>query len=139
VPPYVLTSPSAPDGTPPASPVPVDPEPAPEVFTYRVAMIGAQGVGKTALVSQFMTSECINAYDRQRGKWFAASLTGFKCSGSGISPLVTIQFRMFSSRIQKHKDDKIHGTIILRVTLYVCGTRSHNLREEHKLMRIFWA
>jgi GTPase SAR1 family protein len=40
------------------------------VFTYRVAMIGAQGVGKTALVSQFMTSECINAYDRQRGKWF---------------------------------------------------------------------
>ncbi|KAL1129251.1 hypothetical protein AAG570_013780, partial [Ranatra chinensis] len=34
---------------------------------YRVAMIGAQGVGKTALVSQFMTSECINAYDRQRG------------------------------------------------------------------------
>jgi len=102
-------------------------------------MIGAQGVGKTALVSQFMTSECINAYDRQRGKWFAASLTGFKRSGSGISPLVTIQFRMFSSRIQKHKNDKIHGTIILRVTLYVCGTRSHNLREEHKLMRIFWA
>lgn len=28
-------------------------------------MLGAPGVGKTALVSQFMTSECINAYDRQ--------------------------------------------------------------------------
>nr|CAD7395393.1 unnamed protein product [Timema cristinae] len=38
-----------------------------DIITYRVAMIGASGVGKTALVSQFMTSECINAYDRQRG------------------------------------------------------------------------
>ncbi|XP_071451124.1 GTP-binding protein GEM [Hetaerina americana] len=28
-------------------------------------MVGTQGVGKTALISQFMTSECINAYDRQ--------------------------------------------------------------------------
>ncbi|KAF4520814.1 hypothetical protein B566_EDAN002392 [Ephemera danica] len=34
--------------------------------TYSVALLGAPGVGKTALVSQFMTSECINAYDRQR-------------------------------------------------------------------------
>lgn len=29
-------------------------------------MIGAPGVGKTALISQFQTTECINAYDRQR-------------------------------------------------------------------------
>lgn len=36
------------------------------VAAYRVAMLGAAGVGKSALVSQFMTSECINAYDRQR-------------------------------------------------------------------------
>ena len=37
---------------------------------HRVAMMGARGVGKAALVSQFMTSECINAYDhdRQNGK-----------------------------------------------------------------------
>ncbi|XP_026273542.1 GTP-binding protein REM 1 isoform X2 [Frankliniella occidentalis] len=34
--------------------------------SYRVAMLGARGVGKSALISQFMTSECINAYDRQR-------------------------------------------------------------------------
>lgn len=34
---------------------------------HRVAMVGAPGVGKTALISQFQTSECINAYDRQRG------------------------------------------------------------------------
>ncbi|CAB3247833.1 unnamed protein product [Arctia plantaginis] len=38
------------------------------VACHRVAMVGAPGVGKTALVSQFQTSECINAYDRQRGK-----------------------------------------------------------------------
>uniref|UniRef100_A0A2H1VEB9 SFRICE_024717 n=1 Tax=Spodoptera frugiperda TaxID=7108 RepID=A0A2H1VEB9_SPOFR len=36
------------------------------VACHRVAMIGAPGVGKTALISQFQTSECINAYDRQR-------------------------------------------------------------------------
>ncbi|CAH1372826.1 GTP-binding protein REM 1 [Tenebrio molitor] len=36
------------------------------VSNYIVALLGAQGVGKTALISQFMTSECINAYDRQK-------------------------------------------------------------------------
>ncbi|XP_012550455.1 GTP-binding protein REM 1 [Bombyx mori] len=36
------------------------------VACHRVAMIGAPGVGKTALISQFQTTECINAYDRQR-------------------------------------------------------------------------
>ncbi|XP_015609064.1 GTP-binding protein RAD [Cephus cinctus] len=40
--------------------------PPKEVISYTVAMLGARGVGKTALISQFMTSECINAYDRQR-------------------------------------------------------------------------
>ncbi|KAK6645510.1 hypothetical protein RUM43_001787 [Polyplax serrata] len=44
--------------------LPAVPAPPPEVTTYRVALVGAQGVGKTALISQFMTSECINAYDR---------------------------------------------------------------------------
>ena len=44
--------------------LPVVPPPPPEITTYRVALVGAQGVGKTALISQFMTSECINAYDR---------------------------------------------------------------------------
>ncbi|XP_057377784.1 uncharacterized protein LOC130699531 [Daphnia carinata] len=37
-----------------------------DVRTYRVAIIGAHGVGKSALVGQFMSSECINAYDRVR-------------------------------------------------------------------------
>lgn len=38
-----------------------------EVSKYRVALVGTQGVGKTALISQFMTSECINAYDHKKG------------------------------------------------------------------------
>ena len=43
------------------------PAPAPGVVkTYRVAVIGAHGVGKSALIAQFMTSDCINAYDRVR-------------------------------------------------------------------------
>ncbi|XP_030768143.1 GTP-binding protein REM 1 isoform X2 [Sitophilus oryzae] len=37
-----------------------------EVSNYTVALLGAPGVGKTALISQFMTSECINAYERQK-------------------------------------------------------------------------
>lgn len=33
------------------------------VDSYRVHMLGGPGVGKTALISQFCTSECINAYE----------------------------------------------------------------------------
>lgn len=33
------------------------------VENYRVFMLGGPGVGKTALISQFRTSECINAYE----------------------------------------------------------------------------
>ncbi|XP_045766772.1 GTP-binding protein REM 1 [Maniola jurtina] len=51
----------------PASPAQSAPESQERkpVACHRVAMVGAQGVGKTALISQFQTSECINAYDRQ--------------------------------------------------------------------------
>lgn len=33
------------------------------VDTHHVYMLGACGVGKVALISQFTTSECINAYE----------------------------------------------------------------------------
>ncbi|CAG0917265.1 unnamed protein product [Notodromas monacha] len=36
------------------------------VRTYRVALLGVPGVGKNALVNQFMTSECINVYERSQ-------------------------------------------------------------------------
>lgn len=38
------------------------------VETFKVLMLGGPGVGKTALLSQFKTSECINAYESGRGK-----------------------------------------------------------------------
>ncbi|XP_049546266.1 uncharacterized protein LOC125957534 [Anopheles darlingi] len=51
----------------PVSPVRVvdevlTPPPGP-IDSYRVLMIGSAGVGKGALLSQFRSSECINAYD----------------------------------------------------------------------------
>ncbi|XP_058809044.1 GTP-binding protein RAD isoform X1 [Phymastichus coffea] len=42
--------------------------PPKEVASYNVAVLGARGVGKSALVSQFMSSEGINAYDHVRQK-----------------------------------------------------------------------
>lgn len=39
-----------------------------EVPKYRVVTLGDAGVGKTALVSQFMTSEYMNTYDASLGK-----------------------------------------------------------------------
>lgn len=37
------------------------------VATYKVGMLGASGVGKTALTAQFTTSEYICAYDASLG------------------------------------------------------------------------
>ncbi|XP_058055029.1 GTP-binding protein REM 2 isoform X1 [Anopheles bellator] len=41
----------------------VQTQPSVPIDSYRVMMIGAPGVGKGALLSQFRSSECINAYD----------------------------------------------------------------------------
>lgn len=38
------------------------------IFRYRVVMLGDSGCGKTALVSQFMTSEYMHTYDASLGK-----------------------------------------------------------------------
>lgn len=37
-------------------------------FRYRVVMMGDAGTGKTALVSQFMTSEYMHTYDASLGR-----------------------------------------------------------------------
>lgn len=47
---------------------PTPPSPTEPPTSYRVAIIGARGVGKASLVSQFLTSESINAYDRPNGE-----------------------------------------------------------------------
>lgn len=47
-----------------------------ETRRYRVVLLGDSGVGKTALVSQFMTSEYMNTYDASLGMfgWFRSTL-----------------------------------------------------------------
>lgn len=40
----------------------------PGCIPYRVLMLGAASVGKSSLVSQFMTSEYLHAYDTSIGK-----------------------------------------------------------------------
>lgn len=46
-----------------------EPPPPPR---YRVVMLGDAGVGKTALVNQFMTSEYMHTYDASLGKLIPA-------------------------------------------------------------------
>ena len=41
-----------------------------QVSTYKVGMLGASGVGKTALTAQFTTSDYICAYDASLGKFY---------------------------------------------------------------------
>ena len=38
-----------------------------EVERFRICILGASGVGKTALVNQFLTSEYMNTYDASLG------------------------------------------------------------------------
>lgn len=52
------------------------------VESHRVSMLGGPGVGKTALISQFCTSECINAYEdtgeRIRMRYFFSHSVDFR-------------------------------------------------------------
>ncbi|XP_055373146.1 uncharacterized protein LOC129606700 isoform X3 [Condylostylus longicornis] len=50
-------------------PSPTDSEDPPPPPRYRIVMLGDSGVGKTALVSQFMTSEYMHTYDASLGKY----------------------------------------------------------------------
>lgn len=49
-----------------------------EIPKYRVVMLGDSGVGKTALVSQFMTSEYMNTYDASLGKLLNSIIKMYK-------------------------------------------------------------
>lgn len=49
------------------------------VATYKVGMLGASGVGKTALTAQFTTSDYICAYDTSLGECTSRSLVFHSC------------------------------------------------------------
>ncbi|KAL4142716.1 hypothetical protein QTP88_005126 [Uroleucon formosanum] len=40
-----------------------------DITSHTVSLMGSRGVGKTTLISQFMTSEYINAYERQKDNY----------------------------------------------------------------------
>lgn len=42
---------------------------------YRVLMVGSGAVGKSSLVSQFMTSEYLHAYDTSIGEFYVSFIT----------------------------------------------------------------
>lgn len=57
------------------------------VECFQIFMLGANGVGKAALVSQFRTSECINAYE-----------------GPGKNLLLFYQIQGFSTKKKEKKN-----------------------------------
>lgn len=46
---------------------------------FRIAMVGAAGVGKTSLVCQFMTSESLHIYDASIGEYTAGQTSSTMC------------------------------------------------------------
>lgn len=60
------------------------PEALGEPTSFRMAILGATGVGKTALIHQFRTSECINAYDCNASKLIIAVFGGSVVSNKVI-------------------------------------------------------
>ena len=44
---------------------------------YKVVMLGSAGVGKSSLISQFMTSEYLHAYDTSLGEFIKSLLLFF--------------------------------------------------------------
>lgn len=54
------------------------------VATYKVGMLGASGVGKTALTAQFTTSDYICAYDTSLGECTSRSLVFHSCGNIDV-------------------------------------------------------
>lgn len=48
----------------------IEADPTKPIHAFKVAMLGASGVGKTALTYQFTTSEYICAYDLSLGMFY---------------------------------------------------------------------
>lgn len=92
----LATSPMSPSHSP-SHPMPSRSSTGP-VDSYRVSMLGGPGVGKTALISQFRTSECINAYE-DTGECGSTSslslLTGSRVARTQTMILIRNKIRIF--------------------------------------------
>jgi len=52
---------------------------------FRIAMLGATGVGKTSLVCQFMTSESLHIYDASIGECALSAAVRLHCTGQWVT------------------------------------------------------
>ncbi|XP_050507709.1 GTP-binding protein REM 1 [Diabrotica virgifera virgifera] len=100
-----------------------------EVSSYVVSLLGAQGVGKTALISQFMTSECINAYDRQKDLRGAQTVSIML---NGEESELTFQ----NTGTLKDVVDKIHHPPDAFIVLYSVVDKASFLKAETELSRL---
>ncbi|CAG9836587.1 unnamed protein product [Diabrotica balteata] len=100
-----------------------------EVLSYVVSLLGAQGVGKTALISQFMTSECINAYDRQKDLRGAQTVSIML---NGEESELTFQ----NTGTLKDVVDKIHHPPDAFIVLYSVVDKASFLKAETELSRL---
>ncbi|XP_044270888.1 GTP-binding protein REM 1 [Tribolium madens] len=105
-----------------------EPEQTVSVCNYIVALLGANGVGKTALISQFMTSECINAYDRQKDTLSGAETVSIMLNGEESE----LTFQNLSST---KEIDKTHPPDAF-VILYSVVDKASFLKAEIELTKL---
>ncbi|XP_059489571.1 GTP-binding protein REM 1 isoform X2 [Neocloeon triangulifer] len=97
---------------------------------FRVALLGASGVGKTALVEQFMTSECINAYayDRQTNEPIEQSVC-ISLNGEESELLFTV---IQNSKTDMDKENPPHAFLVM----YSVVDKASFQRAEDELSRL---
>jgi len=99
--------------------------------SYRSAMIGAHGVGKSALVGQFMTSECINAYcERVRNEESGSTESVFVMLNGEESEIV---FSYFSNLKMEMNRNELPDAYIV---VYSVIDKSSFQRAEDELARL---
>ena len=76
------------------------------VEKIRVCMMGDNGVGKTALVSQFLTSDYIDTYDASLGELFDFLVFSLACTFSFLYIRLVFynKSQNFFIKISKHPD-----------------------------------
>lgn len=124
---------------------------------YRVVMMGDAGVGKTALVSQFMTSEYMHTYDASLGKlqgkppevdrrFVISLLSPTNCS---VPPILTVvqscqamcgarqRTRVPQTVTRDHRPDTAGMTMTMRVW-FMCVVQASTSRYAYQCYEM-WA
>ncbi|XP_049309773.1 GTP-binding protein RAD isoform X1 [Bactrocera dorsalis] len=103
-----------------------EPQQQQPVEVFRVEMLGASGVGKQALIQQFRTSDCINAYD---GPECDVAEQNISIILNGIESELK-----FSTGQQDNKDELEKADAFL--VIYSCIDKESFTRAKHILSRL---